>query len=253
MTKWLAGKINLWHNGWMTLTHQSLSQLYHNHLASPHPAKSDGSVVAGAKIRDQLLLGRDVFLDQQENWAEFFHAWDNTPERVYIWSDLHVSHKNICAYAGRPFDSMYRMNEVLLQNTSHLTPDDVLLFLGDVSFDTPENTELWLSQINCPQFLVLGNHDVDRKWKFSFNRKTFRGVTDCLHLMHGDTQALLTHYPLGKSTIPKDALNVHGHIHQNLLDGPYINVSVEHLNYGPKKLVDLLNNPTPSIAPRNKM
>ena len=47
----------------------------------------------------------------------------------------------------------------------------------------------------------------------------------------GDPPLLVTHMPMAE--VPDQAVNVHGHVHNNepLREGPYVNVCVEHTGY----------------------
>ena len=55
----------------------------------------------------------------------------------------------------------------------------------------------------------------------------------------GDPPLILTHVPLLQ--VPHDAINVHGHVHEQESPTPnrHINVSVEQLNYRPTRLSEI--------------
>ena len=60
-----------------------------------------------------------------------------TPEtgaRTWIWSDLHLYHKNIIRYCSRPFQSVEAMNEALLAAWKETVgEDDTIICGGDIA------------------------------------------------------------------------------------------------------------------------
>ncbi len=222
------------------LQHQRLQSVYRAYLNSV-AEHTEGRLVAGQKTRDGLALGETMMETTRERWNDLRNVWQHTPERIWIWSDLHLSHKNISRHAGRPFDNIMYMNQTLQNNAQCVGADDIILCLGDVSFDDPNYTQQWLSSCPGRKFLILGNHDIDRSHKIkSLNQLGFDGIAECLVLPHKDQQLWFTHYPIGKNNLPTGIINVHGHIHQHQIEGPYINACVEHLNYTPLRLTELL-------------
>jgi len=222
------------------LQHQRLESVYRAHLNSV-AAHTEGRLVAGEKTRKGLALGAQMMQDSLSNWAQLRQTWHSTPERLWIWSDLHLSHKNISQHAGRPFDNIVYMNQTLETNAQCVGKDDVLLCLGDVSFDEPDATRQWLARCPGRKYLILGNHDIDRSRKIeALTTLGFDGIGECLVLPHQDRLLWFTHYPIARERLPAHVTNVHGHTHQHLLDGPYVNVCVEHLGYTPQPLMSLL-------------
>lgn len=183
----------------------------------------------------------------EKTFAPVFEAW-NTRE-LFVWSDQHFFHNNICRYADRPFDSVFRMNEVMVQNAQQTLQDDsVVLWGGDVSFGTPAQTKEVLRSIPGKHFLVVGNHDVDRPEKLKTLQSVFLGITDCLTFEMGHRKVFVSHYPLLKSDLSLQNIQVHGHTHQHLLEGLFVNMSVEHLDYKPVLLHDLITQQLPFIG-----
>ena len=224
-----------------TLQHQQLQKVYRAYLNSV-AEHTQGRLVAGQKTRDGLALGEQLMNTTAAQWEDFRNIWQHNPERIWVWSDLHLSHKNISRHAGRPFDNIMYMNQTLQTNAQCVPKDDIVLCLGDVSFDDPIFTQQWLHQCPGRKFLILGNHDIDRSYKReALLSLGFEGVAECLVLPHNNQQLWLTHYPLGRNCLPKDTINVHGHTHQHSIDGPYVNVCVEHINYTPVKMISVLD------------
>ena len=80
----------------------------------------------------------------------------------YYISDLHWSHRNILAFDNRPYFTIDEMNAALIHNwNSVVTSEDSVYVLGDMSWDTKENTLNMLSKLNGKKYLIRGNHDTE--------------------------------------------------------------------------------------------
>lgn len=226
------------------LAQKRLRDIYYRWLNSVAPSSKEGRLVAGNKTREGLSLGQELFDKFETNWNDLFEAWEDTPQKVWIWSDLHLFHKNICQYANRPFDNLLYMHEVMLNNAQQIPDDDFLIFGGDVSFGDLKDTRQWLDQISCRKLLVLGNHDIDRTYKrHDLEQLGFEAITDCLALPSSHSPLIwVSHYPLNHTDIPQDVLHVFGHIHDLTIDQPRMfNMCVEHSDYSPVPLKKLIN------------
>lgn len=166
---------------------------------------------------------------------------------TFFISDTHFSHLNVISYENRPFNSIEEMNSVIIHNwNSIVTPEDTVFFLGDFALgdiDKEEAYQSLSSQLNGHIIFIKGNHDrsyktlskyfdtVDNEYKFNYKNYNF----------------ILSHYPLLANKIPKDYINIHGHIHSHELDSmifdpsTHINVSSEVLNYTPICVDDIVN------------
>lgn len=91
---------------------------------------------------------------------------------VWITSDTHYSHKNIClgttewptegSKSGfRDFDTLQEMNQALVDGINkNVKFNDVLIHLGDWSFGGIDKIWKFRKQINCQNiYHVYGNHD----------------------------------------------------------------------------------------------
>lgn len=215
----------------------SMRDTYYKHLRKQIDFGRGLKRVASEKTVLGLQQGQGLF--SASAFQEVFDAWDR--RRLFVWSDHHLFHRNICQYAGRPFDSLFRMHEVFLENAQNtLSIDDVVLWGGDVSFGVGEQTQEIMKQIPGKHFLILGNHDVDRKEKLNNISSLFLGVTDCLTLRFGHYNLWLSHYPILKEDVPDQTICVHGHTHQHAILGPFANMCVEHTNYTPFLLHELV-------------
>ena len=87
------------------------------------------------------------------------------------------------------------------------------------------------------KFIVLGNHDLDRKGK---PLPTGCDESSMGLLVKTSPPLLVTHIPLNR--VPRGAVNVYGHVHNNepLRNGRLINMCVEHTGYRPLHLGGVL-------------
>ena len=91
-----------------------------------------------------------------------------TPEtgaRTWIWSDLHLHHKNIIRYCSRPFQSVETMNEALLAAWKETVGEaDTIICGGDIALAGALKRERLARVRAMPgrKLLVRGNHDFGR-------------------------------------------------------------------------------------------
>ena len=158
--------------------------------------------------------------------------------KLMITSDLHLGHANICKF--RPFKSAKEHHEIVFDNlASNIGKRDSLLLLGDVAFD-----EYWLKrldEIKCAKkTLILGNHDTER-----LPMKLVCNHYDAVHSLYSKRNNWFSHCPIHTDQFRGKGLNIHGHLHQNLVlaknvihgdmrpDLRYFNACVEHTDYKP--------------------
>ena len=168
------------------------------------------------------------------------------PERVYLVSDMHIGHESIIKYCSRPFNNVHSMNDNLLSSfLSVLKKGDVLIIVGDISMDYNRYGNYFLRQLPCDVVLVAVNHDMDLKTK-SIEGHKVDFMCSTLNVKVGEMNLFLSHYPVNELLLAKNEINVHGHIHNRVLDkslgtgGRHFNVSVEVIEYKPIKLLDLI-------------
>lgn len=249
------GKTACLHNGacrmlgFMNSSQLQLRQHYYQWLASPVPGQPKKGRVAGEKTVRGFRQGGVWAEETQSQWDQAKNCLLNPlGPQVWVWSDLHLFHKNIIRYSSRPFFSVDQMNESLLRAAEEVVrPGDWLLFLGDLSFGSMDDTADWLAQIDGHKATILGNHDVDRQEKVQRWRSLgFEAVADVQawdlpepwEMKDGlrVSSLWLTHYPLDASRIPAGVLNIHGHTHDINLGGRRLNASVEQVQYQPQPL-----------------
>jgi len=80
----------------------------------------------------------------------------------------HLGHDNIRKYCNRPFDNVWKMDEVIIKNHNAVVkPQDIFYHLGDFAWNNKGKAIEYLRQLNGKKFFLAGNHD-----KVLFKRDT---------------------------------------------------------------------------------
>ena len=127
------------------------------------------------------------------------------------------------------------MNAKMADNwNSVVKPGDHVWHLGDFAMGFKSGCEQLIKRLNGHKRLCVGNHDEIKEVAPFFEKVV-------LWRIFKEFNFTCTHIPVMKGQLRKTAFNVHGHIHQNLMDDPsYINVCVEHTNYTPVHLDEII-------------
>ena len=173
----------------------------------------------------------------------------------YFISDHHWGHEAIIRMSHRPFKNVWEMNQYMIDAwNSVITDEDEVYHLGDVAYKMNLNKlkNDILPKLNGKIHLIRGNHDKDKVINKIGSR--FETIQDYKLLEYNhegkDYKIILFHYPIyswnGRF---RGSIHLHGHTHMNSVDdttgkgihGHIMNVSVEHLNYKPISIVDVIN------------
>ena len=181
---------------------------------------------------------------------------------VWITSDTHYSHKNICRgvtnwrtkdgkipiESTRDFNTIEDMNSVIVDNiNSKIGPDDTLIHLGDLSFGGFDKIGQFLDRLVCKNIhLVLGNHDHHIKNNRENIHDRFLSVQNYLEVNIGGANFVLSHYPLCSwNQLSKGAIQLHGHVHlptnKKWGNGKRLDIGVDGNNYQPYKLTEIVH------------
>jgi len=155
---------------------------------------------------------------------------------LFVISDTHFGHKNILKLCNRPFESVEQMDESMIEKwNSVVSVNDKVIHCGDFGFCSQERFDVLMRCLNGRKILILGNHD-NRSWRFYLDNNRFDVI--CKYLSFKGI--LFTHRPKDYFDMCEEKLNIHGHIHNNVINTGYdntdqkrINVSVEVINYTP--------------------
>lgn len=166
---------------------------------------------------------------------------------VFLASDHHFSHAGMLKFFRadgvtvlREFSSTEEMDEhMIAQHNKVVGKNDKIYMLGDVAFNKTALANV--ARMNGEKVLIKGNHD---KEKLSEYVKYFKDVRGS-HQFDG---MLLTHIPVHPNSLARWPVNVHGHLHTNVVtigdskipDPRYYCVCMEQLDdYMPISLEDL--------------
>jgi len=160
---------------------------------------------------------------------------------IWFISDTHFGHENILGftnYDGTPvrpeFSSVEEMDETLIDNWNSVVKDqDKIYHLGDIAM-SKHHLGYYFDRLNGKKRLVRGNHDVAKTREYM---KYFQDVYGCRTWGRG---FIATHIPIHPESVGRWSINLHGHLHCNVVrlpngeeDPRYLNVSVERVNYTP--------------------
>ena len=154
----------------------------------------------------------------------------DTNTNVWVTSDSHFSHKNICRGVTnwrlpngeipvgqtRDFTTIEKMNTAIVNNINSVVgQDDILIHLGDWSFGGFEQIREFWDRLICKNIhLILGNHDhhIDRNRDGS--QGLFQSVSHYNTVEIGDFKFQLMHYPISSwDGLNKGVMHLHGHCH----------------------------------------
>jgi calcineurin-like phosphoesterase family protein len=149
--------------------------------------------------------------------------------KVYVISDLHFGHRNICKY--RPFDTPDEHDAFIMEKWDGVvTKNDIVYVLGDAAF-TIEGLHKIMS-LKGRKFLVRGNHD-------SLTTAEYLMAFDEVYGLKKYKHTWLSHAPIHPDEL-RGVPNIHGHTHQHVIDDPrYVNVCVEQTDYTPVDFAQL--------------
>lgn len=172
---------------------------------------------------------------------------------VYFISDTHLGHKDVHQKFRPCFSSVEEHDNVITDNIlSECGKRDTLWILGDVVIhkDSLHYLREICSRVEIVR-VVMGNHDSEygRKNNPSARDLLEAGVRSC-HGAFAYKESWLTHIPIHPSEFHRKPINIHGHIHDGIIQGDdgiadrrYFNASCENVNYRPieyTKIKDIL-------------
>jgi calcineurin-like phosphoesterase family protein len=159
---------------------------------------------------------------------------------VFFCGDHHFGHNNIIKFTDkngnryRPFDTLQEMHETIIhRHNSVVGVNDIVYFLGDVTFN--KKYLPLLEEMNGEKYLVKGNHDCFYPSVYLKYFKDLYGVIK-------KHDFVLTHVPVHPSQLDRWKLNIHGHLHADMImidgvpDARYYNVSMEAIDFTPVNL-----------------
>ena len=167
--------------------------------------------------------------------------WYEPLTKTYFVSDLHIGQENACTKFTRPdgsplrpFKNAEEMDEYIITEWNSLVDDkDRVYILGDCVINRRFLPKL--NELKGRIVLVPGNHDIfDLKEEYPKHWE-LRG-----YVVKPKSPFIACHIPLHESCVDRFTLNIHGHLHYNVINDPrYINVSMEQIQFKPISLDEL--------------
>ena len=182
--------------------------------------------------------------------------------RVYITSDIHYGHKNICRgvtnwrtpegevpiNSTRDFSTIEQMNSAIVDRiNSKVGQEDTLIMLGDIAFGGFENIGIFLDRLVCKNiYLILGNHDHHIKNDRGYIKERFISVRDYVELNIDGVDFVLCHYPLASwHGLNKGVIHLHGHVHLSAQNkwgnGKKLDVGLDGNNLYPYSITEIVH------------
>lgn len=168
-------------------------------------------------------------------------------DNPWIVSDPHFGHLRAPEWFGRPVN---HTEEIMARWRERVGLNDPVLLLGDIVFSNDLDLLLAVSRLPGRKVLVRGNHD--RQTSLWYGRmlgmQTVATLRQSRNSRLGEALGMVWEgHRLQLSHVPRDwsdpswDINIHGHIHQHKKGSlAYVNACVEHRNYQPVRLLDLL-------------
>lgn len=155
--------------------------------------------------------------------------------KTWFCADTHFGHANIIKHTGRPFKSVGRMDEVLIENwNSRIGRNDIVIFLGDFMFKQKHKIPHYLEQLKGNITFIKGNHD---------NNNSLNAKIEYLVVRFNKQDVFCTHYP--KDYNNAYYINLVAHVHdkwkiRKIYNSYLVNVGVDVWNYTPVDINEIL-------------
>ena len=200
-------------------------------------AKEYGSIHDESAIVPELT-GNPTYKDKEP----FIKLMDNTdPNHIYLSSDWHIFKDH---YKNEKNE--VNVKEIVSWCEDHIKPDDIFMYLGDISFryideKDKEASQKIMHKIPGHKILILGNHDVFINEDY-YTKCGFEYVFQEFEW----NNIIFSHRPLKMETDPKK-LNIHGHMHKEVTyrtsnGNQHVNVYPAFYNNKPITLQFILDN-----------
>lgn len=147
----------------------------------------------------------------------------------------------------RPWTDIDEHDEALVDRwNSVVKPNDRVYHLGDVVINRKKLDIM--KRLNGKKRLVRGNHDIFDTYDYLNHFDHIYGVKAGIDIQK-HFNFIMSHVPIHPASLGRWGANVHGHLHANFVKDPvwpdrpdprYVCVSVEHTNYYPLHIDDLL-------------
>lgn len=138
----------------------------------------------------------------------------STDKQVWFLADCHFNHNKEFCYLPRLCGDVLEMNNRIIENYNKVVGEnDIVFFLGDFAFGTDFQSiwEICNRLQKGEKYLIIGNHDTDKKLDFYEEIGFFKEMTYGMPLRYGKRNFFLSHYPM--LTNRPELWNICGHEH----------------------------------------
>ena len=132
----------------------------------------------------------------------------------YYISDLHIDHKNVLVFDGRPFTSIEENNaEIMRRWNDRVGADDTVYLLGDEHCGKADAVYEYMRKLNGHKVLIRGNHTL--KQLPSKLKGLYDDIKDYKEIVDSGIRAIMCHYPIPfyKCSYSRDTVMLYGHLH----------------------------------------
>ena len=136
----------------------------------------------------------------------------------FFISDLHFGHVNALAFDNRPFATIEKHDEYIINRWNNtIGIDDDVYLLGDISWYGSVKTLEIFNQLNGNIHLIKGNHDM-KLLKNSELRARFMEIVDYKELeVEKGKKIVLSHYPIPcYNKHHYGWIHLYGHVHNGV-------------------------------------
>lgn len=140
---------------------------------------------------------------------------------IFFTADWHFNHDREFIYKPRGFNSIYEMNEALIErHNSVVNPEDDVYVLGDLMLGNNEEAIKMVKQLKGNLHIVRGNHDTNSRMAIYNDCWNVVDINEGQYFKFGKYNFYLNHYPTFTSNLEKSPhmsehiVNLFGHTHQ---------------------------------------
>ena len=173
-------------------------------------------------------------------------------KKTWVVADPHFGHAGVCKFLRndgsklRPWDNPDDMDKELIKRWNSVVGEfDRVYLLGDVVIN--RRCLSILHSLRGRKVLVKGNHDIFKLEDYTSYFDDIRAYV--VGKTHSGKMYIMSHIPVHPDSLGERwACNIHGHTHSNLVmkdgepDPKYVCVSVEHTNFTPLDLNEIIKN-----------
>lgn len=140
---------------------------------------------------------------------------------IWFTSDFHFGHKNILRLSNRPFLSIEKHDECLIDNYNSFVKDnDTCYILGDISWNQSyESYKNIFSKLNGKKYIIIGNHDNKQNLIKCKKEGLILDLFENKTLQIGKDRIFLSHFPYREwNGFYRNAYHLYGHAHGSIED-----------------------------------